>query len=101
MQHALWRAAVESGTATPRTIADLHHTWAESRKNAALAEKEYADFLMRVGTTLNKAVAQDSLRQVAAAIKQDYSTFPWGEQATAIMRRHLATAAGLPEEISP
>ena len=94
--HALWRAAVESGTATPRTISELHHTWAESRKQAALAEKEYADFLLRVGATLNKTAVQDSLRQVAAAIKQDFSTFPWGEQATAIMRRHLATASALP-----
>ncbi len=96
VQHALWRAAVESGTATPRTIAELHGVWAESRKNAALAEKEYADFLLRVGTTLNKTAVQDSLRQVAAAIKQDFSTFPWGEQATTIMRRHLATASALP-----
>ena len=101
VQHALWRAAVESGTATPRTIADLHGVWAESRKQAALGEKEYSEALLRLKTTLNANVVRDSLRQVAAAIKQDFSTFPWGAQATEILRRHLATAAGLPQQLSP
>jgi len=97
VQHALWRAAVESGTASPRTIAELHGVWAESRKQTALAEREYSDALLRLKTTLNADAVRDSIRQVIAAIKQDYSTFPWGEQAASILRRHLATAAGLPQ----
>lgn len=97
VQHALWRAAVESGTASPRTIAELHGVWAESRKQTALAEREYSDALLRLKTTLNADAVRDSIRQVIAAVKQDYSTFPWGEHATSILRRHLATAAGLPQ----
>lgn len=101
VQHALWRAAVESGTATPRTIAELHGVWAESRKQTALAEKEYSDALLRLKATLNANAVRDSLKQVVAAIKQDFSTFPWGAKATEIMRRHLATAATLPQRLSP
>lgn len=101
VQHALWRAAVESGTATPRTIAELHDTWGQSRKNAALAEREYSDALLRLKTTLNAAEVRNSIRQFITAAAQDFSTFPWGEQATTILRRHLSTAAGLPDKLSP
>jgi hypothetical protein len=93
IQHSLWRAAAESGTASPRTIADLHSTWEASRKSAAAAEREFGDFLLRVGTTVNKAEVFASIRGVFTAIKQDFSTHPWGEPAMEIINRHLATVS--------
>jgi hypothetical protein len=94
IQHSLWRAAVESGTASPRTIAELHSTWDASRKSAAAAEKEYSDFLLRLGATVNKAAMLASVQAVFTAIKQDLlSHHPWGETALAIVNRHLATAS--------
>jgi hypothetical protein len=93
IQHSLWRAAVESGTASPRTISELHSTWEASRKSAAAAERELGDFLLRVGTTVNKAEMSASMRALITAIKQDFSTHSWGEAAMAIIGRHLATAA--------
>jgi len=92
IQHSLWRAAVESGTASPRTISELHGTWEASRKSAAAAERELGDFLLRVGTTVNKAEMSASMRALITAIKQDFSTHPWGEAAMAIIGHHLATA---------
>lgn len=93
IQHGLWRAAVESGTASPRTIAELHTTWMASRKGAADAERELGDFLLRVGTTVNKEEVFSSIRGVFTAIRQDFSTHPWGEPAMAIIRHHLATVS--------
>jgi hypothetical protein len=92
IQHGLWKAAVESGTASPRTIAELHTTWMASRRGAADAERELGDFLLHVGTTINKQEVFSSIRGVFTAIKQDFSTHPWGEAAMAIIGHHLATA---------
>jgi hypothetical protein len=93
IQHSLWRAAVEGGTASPRTISELHGTWEASRKSAAAAERELGDFLLRVGTTVNKQEVFSSIRGVFTAIKQDFSTHPWGEPAMEIIRHHLATVS--------
>jgi hypothetical protein len=94
IQHSLWRAAVESGTASPRTIAELHSTWDASRKSAAAAEKEYSDFLLKLGCTVNKAAMLKAIGDLFTAIRQDFlSHQPWGETALAIVNRHLATAS--------
>lgn len=91
--YALWREAVEAGGATPRTITELHGAWSDSRKAAAQAEKEYHDFVLRLGITVNKAAMTSALRAVLVAIKQDLSSHSWGDAALATINRHFTTAA--------
>ena len=94
IQHGLWKSAVESGTASPRTIAELHSTWEASRKSVAAAEREYSDYLLKLGTTVNADELKASVVALFTAIKQDLlSHQPWGETALAIVNRHLATAS--------
>jgi hypothetical protein len=93
VHYSLWRAAVQSGTASPRTITELHNAWGDSRKAAAAAEKEYSDFLLRLGTTVNKSEMLASMRAVFGAIKQDLlAQQPWGPAALAIVNRHVSPA---------
>jgi transcriptional regulator with XRE-family HTH domain len=91
-QHfALWQAAVARQPANTREIAELATSWSAMRKGASEAEKEYAAFLLQIGTTINKPQAIRAIRGLFAAIVQDFSTHPWGNDATRIVRHHLET----------
>lgn len=88
---ALWEAAVARQPANTREIAELATSWREMRKGASEAEKEYGNFLLQIGATMNKAEAIKAIRGLFAAIVQDFSTHPWGADATRIVRHHLET----------
>jgi transcriptional regulator with XRE-family HTH domain len=88
---ALWEAAIARQPANTREIAELATSWREMRKGASEAEKEYGNFLLQIGTTINKGEALKAIRGLFTGIVQDFSTHPWGEEATLIMRHHLAT----------
>jgi len=95
--YELWRAAANTGEANSRTVAELAGAWRDSRKAAAQAEQEFSQFLSMTKTTLNKSETVAAIRGLVSAAVQDFSTFPWGEPATLILRKHLAT---LPPSLS-
>lgn len=89
--YELWKVAANAAEVNSRTVAELAGAWRDSRKAAAQAEQEYSQFLAMTKTTLNKAETVAAIRGLVAAAVQDFSTFPWGPQATSILRKHLAT----------
>lgn len=89
--YELWKAAASADEINSRTVAELAGAWRDSRKAAAQAEQEYSQFLSMTKTTLNKAETVAAIRGLVSAAVQDFSTFPWGEAATSILRKHLAT----------
>lgn len=89
--YELWKVAANVDEVNSRTVAELAGAWRDSRKAAAQAEQEYSQFLAMTKTTLNKAETVAAIRGLVSAAVQDFSTFPWGEQATSILRKHLAT----------
>lgn len=95
--YELWKAATNAGEVNSRTVAELAGAWRDSRKAAAQAEQEFSQFLAMTKTTLNKAETVAAIRGLISAAVQDFSTFAWGEQATSILRKHLAT---LPPSLS-
>ena len=95
--YELWKAAANSEEANSRTVAELAGAWRDSRKAVAQAEQELGQFLSMTKATLNKAETVAAIRGLISAMVQDFSTFPWGEQATLMLRKHLAT---LPPSLS-
>ena len=95
--YELWKAAANVDEINSRTVAELAGAWRDSRKAAAQAEQEFSQFLSMTKTTLNKAETVAAIRGLISAAVQDFSTFQWGEQATSILRKHLAT---LPPSLS-
>jgi putative salt-induced outer membrane protein YdiY len=95
--YELWKAAANSEEANSRTVAELAGAWRDSRKAVAQAEQELGQFLSMTKATLNKAETVAAIRGLISAMVQDFSTFPWGEQATSMLRKHLAT---LPPSLS-
>lgn len=95
--YELWKTAANVSEINSRTVAELAGAWRDSRKAAAQAEQEYSQFLATTKTTLNKAETVAAIRGLVSAAVQDFSTFQWGEQATSILRKHLAT---LPTSLS-
>jgi hypothetical protein len=89
--YELWKAAANVGEINSRTVAELAGAWRDSRKAAAQAEQEFSQFLSMTKTTLNKSETVAAIRGLISAAVQDFSTFPWGEKATSILRKHLAT----------
>jgi hypothetical protein len=80
-----------------RSVAELAGAWRDSRKAAAQAEQELAAFLAMKNATLNKQETVAAIRSLISALRQDFSTFPWGRQATELMKKHLGT---LPSSLS-
>ena len=95
--YELWKAAANVDEVNSRTVAELAGAWRDSRKAAAQAEQEFSQFLSMTKTTLNKSETVAAIRGLISAAVQDFSTFPWGEPATSILRKHLAT---LPPSLS-
>jgi hypothetical protein len=95
--YELWKAAANSEESNSRTVAELAGAWRDSRKAVAQAEQELGQFLSMTKATLNKAETVAAVRGLISAMVQDFSTFPWGEQATSMLRKHLAT---LPPSLS-
>jgi hypothetical protein len=95
--YELWKAASHEGDVNSRTVAELAGAWRDSRKAVAQAEQELGQFLAMTKATLNKVETVTAIRGLTSALVQDFSTFPWGQQATSILRKHLAT---LPPSLS-
>ena len=95
--YELWKAATSEGQPNSRTVAELAGAWRDSRKAAAAAEAEYSAFLAMTRATINRVETVTAIRGLISAAVQDFSTFPWGQQATSILRKHLAT---LPPSLS-
>jgi hypothetical protein len=95
--YELWKAAANSEESNSRTVAELAGAWRDSRKAVAQAEQELGQFLSMTKATLNKVETVTAIRGLTSALVQDFSTFPWGEQATSMLRKHLAT---LPPSLS-
>lgn len=89
---ALWQAAVSRQPANTREIGELATSWSAMRKGASEAEKEYAAFLLQIKTTINLPRAVKSFRDFVGAVKRDFSTHQWGNEATRILRQHLSVA---------
>jgi hypothetical protein len=95
--YQLWKAASGADEVNSRTVAELAGAWRDSRKAVAQAEQELGQFLAMTKATLNKQETVTAIRGLISALVQDFSTFPWGEQATSMLRKHLAT---LPPSLS-
>jgi hypothetical protein len=95
--YELWKSAAAGGEINSRTVAELAGAWRDSRKAAAQAEQELAQFLAMTKAVLNKSETVTAIRSLIAAAVQDFSTRPWGQEATSILRKHLAT---LPTSLS-
>ena len=95
--YQLWKAASSVDEVNSRTVAELAGAWRDSRKAVAQAEQELGQFLAMTKATLNKQETVTAIRGLISALVQDFSTFPWGEQATSMLRKHLAT---LPPSLS-
>jgi hypothetical protein len=95
--YELWKAASGADEVNSRTVAELAGAWRDSRKAVAQAEQELGQFLAMTKATLNKQETVTAIRGLISALVQDFSTFPWGEQATSMLRKHLAT---LPPSLS-
>ena len=95
--YELWKSAAAGGEINSRTVAELAGAWRDSRKAVAQAEQELSQFLAMTKATLNKVETVAAIRGLTSALVQDFSTFPWGQQATSILRKHLAT---LPPSLS-
>jgi hypothetical protein len=95
--YELWKAAANSQDMNSRAVAELAGAWRDSRKAAAQAEQELAAFLAMKNATLNKQETVAAIRSLVSALRQDFSTFPWGRQATELMKKQLGT---LPSSLS-
>jgi len=95
--YQLWKSAASAEDVNSRTVAELAGAWRDSRKAVAQAEQELGQFLAMTKATLNKQETVTAIRGLISALVQDFSTFPWGEQATSMLRKHLAT---LPPSLS-
>ena len=89
--YELWKSAAAGDEINSRTVAELAGAWRDSRKAAAQAEQELTQFLAMTRAVLNKSETLTAIRALISAAVQDFSTRPWGPEATSILRNHLAT----------
>ena len=88
---ALWEAAVARQPVNTREVSELATSWREMRKGASEAEKEYAAYLAVTKATISTPEAVKAMRDLLTAIVQDFSTRPWGDEATRMMHSHLSS----------
>jgi transcriptional regulator with XRE-family HTH domain len=88
---ALWEAAVARQPVNTREVSELATSWREMRKGASEAEKEYAAYLAVTRATISTPEAVKAMRDLLTAIVQDFSTRPWGDEATRMMHSHLSS----------
>jgi phytoene/squalene synthetase len=86
---ALWQAAVARQPANTREIAELATSWREMRKGAAEAEKELGAFLLATKATINAAETIRAFRAFISSVVQDFSTYPWGDEARRVLQHQL------------
>jgi molybdopterin/thiamine biosynthesis adenylyltransferase len=89
--YELWKAAAYKDKLDSKVVAELATSWRDMRKAASTAETEYHQFCAQNLITLNRAETLAAFRALISSAVQDFSTRPWGEEARAILNRHLVT----------
>jgi hypothetical protein len=89
--YELWKSAAYEEKLDSKVVAELATSWRDMRKAAATAEVEYHQFCAQNLITLNRAETLAAFRALISSAVQDFSTRAWGEEARAILNRHLVT----------